>query len=421
MVSRVTTAPHSAHSKAPRTFEPSNPETSPARPDAEALAAFARELDALRAELEANLGPEDFAHLKRMERWGRGCTLAGYATAWIAPNPLSAALLALGSSARWTIMAHHVTHGALDKIAGVPERYTSRGFAKGARRLLDWLDWIDPEAWCHEHNVLHHYRTGETADPDLVEDNVQWLRAMNAPDWMRDLLAGALAATWKLSYYAPNTFNVLLRHHEKRAGTRAEGAPAPWYLSLFLPTSRDALRFWARCVAPYPLVRFGLIPAGFLALGPLASANVLANTLGAELLTQLHTFAIIVPNHVGDDVLRFDDRPTGRAEFYWRQIRGSVNFATGDDRIDFLQGFLNYQIEHHLWPDLPPRKYQQAQPRVRAICEKYGVPYVQQGLTSRLAQLRDVILGRRTMTHAEPARPPTASAPAPSTRAETLS
>ena len=47
-------------------------------------AAFARDLSALRAEIEPEIGEADFRHLRKMERWGRLCTAAGYATAWIA-------------------------------------------------------------------------------------------------------------------------------------------------------------------------------------------------------------------------------------------------------------------------------------------------------------------------------------------------
>jgi hypothetical protein len=43
--------------------------------------AFAAEIAALRRELVADLGPADRAHLLKMERWGRGCTLLGYACA----------------------------------------------------------------------------------------------------------------------------------------------------------------------------------------------------------------------------------------------------------------------------------------------------------------------------------------------------
>lgn len=82
-------------------------------------AAFARDVAALRADLTAAIGPEDLAHLKKLERWGRLCSALGYATAWIAPNPLSALLIAHGNTVRWTIVMHHVGHGAYDRVPGV--------------------------------------------------------------------------------------------------------------------------------------------------------------------------------------------------------------------------------------------------------------------------------------------------------------
>jgi hypothetical protein len=60
----------------------------------------------LRKELLADVGPADLAHGQRLARWGRACTALGYATAWIAPNPVSALLLALGNFARWTLVTH---------------------------------------------------------------------------------------------------------------------------------------------------------------------------------------------------------------------------------------------------------------------------------------------------------------------------
>jgi len=39
---------------------------------------------------------------------------------------------------------------------------------------------------------------------------------------------------------------------------------------------------------------------------------------------------------------------------------------------DFLHGWLNYQIEHHVWPSLSALSYQRAQPELKSICEKYG-------------------------------------------------
>lgn len=366
--------------------------------------AFARDIDALRAEAEKDLSPEDHAHLRKLARWGRMCTAAGYATAWIAPNAVSATLISTGSMARWTIVAHHTMHKALDRIEGVPDEETSRGFAKGNRRLADWFDWLLPEAWDYEHNVLHHFRTSELADPDLVEENVLDLRNSSLPRAAKYAAVAFYALTWKWSYYAPNTFQIVKRSERRRASKEKPADPSTHdargperYLSTFNPLTEEGREFLRKCIAPYGAIRFVAIPAAFLALGPWAAASVLANSLAAEAMTNVHTFVIIATNHAGDDLYRFDTQGRGRGEYYLRQILSSVNFRTGGDLNDFLHGFLNYQIEHHLFPDLPPRQYQKLAPKVKAVCEKHGVPYVQESVWKRVGQLVDVIVGKRTM------------------------
>ncbi|MBX3250774.1 MAG: fatty acid desaturase [Myxococcales bacterium] len=369
--------------------------------------AFAAALDALRRELVRSLGPEDFAHLRRIARVGRASSALGYATAWIAPNPLSALLLAFGSSTRWAIVMHHVSHRGLDRVAAAPPEWKKASFAQGARRFVDWLDWISPEAWDFEHNRLHHYHTGEVLDPDLVEHNVQRLRDAEIPTALKHAAIAFYALTWKLSYYAPSTFQTLKRAERLKAARRPIDAETMdnsevSYHVIFDPRTEEGREFWKTCVLPYGLARFVIAPGLFLPLGPIAAANVAINSVLAELLTNLHTFAIIVPNHVGDDVHRFAGPTSDRPEFYVRQILGSVNFPTGGVVNDVLHGFLNYQIEHHLWPDLPPAAYVRAAPRVKALCEEHGVPYVQQSVWRRLKQTVDVMVGKRSMRRSRP-------------------
>ncbi len=371
------------------------------------LAAFAQDIDALRAELTSKLGPEDLAHFEKMVRWGRTATALGYATAWIAPNPISTTLLAIGSSARWTIVMHHVSHRGMDQVPGVPERWTSKRFARGGlrRRVLDWLDWVEPEAWNLEHNVLHHYRTGELADPDLVEVHMEMLRDAKWPEPVKLAIVAFFMMTWRYTYYAPNTFQVLAATKRKghaRLSPEKVGEAEPIetrMLSAFDVRTEEGRAFF-KSIAPYIAARFVAGPLAFLPLGPGAVASVAANTVMAEALSNLHTFCVITPNHAGDDVFRFEDRPVGRAELYARQVMGSVDFTGGSDVADFFQGFLNYQIEHHLFPDLPPKKLQEAQPRVEAICKKHGVPYVREPVGKRVKQLVEVMIGRRSMKRA---------------------
>ena len=162
--------------------------------------------------------------------------------------------------------------------------------------------------------------------------------------------------------------------------------------------TEEGREFWRRCVLPYGAIRFALIPGLFLPVGRFAAVNVFLNSVLAEAITNLHSFLIIATNHAGDDVHRYDTRARNRAEFYLRQVMGSVNLTGGgDDLGDFLLGYLNYQIEHHLFPDLPPLKYREVQPQVKAICERYGVAYVEGSLFQRARKLFRMMSGYTSM------------------------
>ena len=163
------------------------------------------------------------------------------------------------------------------------------------------------------------------------------------------------------------------------------------------PRSPIGRRLWGRSLLPYALWQFVLAPSLFLPLGPLAVGSAAANSALAELITNLHTFLIIVTNHAGDDLAAFDGPPVDRADFVRRQVTGSVDCRTGGDPNDFLHGWLNYQIEHHVWPDLTMLQYRKVQPRLKALCAEHGVPYAQESVWRRLRRTTDIMTGRTSM------------------------
>jgi fatty acid desaturase len=59
--------------------------------------------------------------------------------------------------------------------------------------------------------------------------------------------------------------------------------------------------------------------------------------------------------------------------------------------------WLNYQIEHHVWPKLTMLGYQRVQPKLKALCDTYGVPYIQQSVWTRLRRTFEVMLGDNAM------------------------
>jgi len=339
---------------------------------------------------------EDFKHLRKLEIWGRLSSLFGYATAWIIPfNIFSAFLLSFGNITRWANIAHPILHGGYDKIEGVPKRYKRKHFAKYGRRYLDWIDWIEPSAWDFEHNKMHHYHLGEESDPDNVERNVYWLQNMKIPMFMKYAIVILFSFVWKLAYYAPNTLRLLINQEKKRKGQKEDLSMLT--KETFSPFGEKGWRLWSESYLPYFIFNFGIKPLPFLFLGTEAYVNGLITFIIAELITNFHSFLVIVPNHSAKDIFCFDTPHKSQGEFYYRQVMGSVNYKTGGDFNDAMHGWLNYQIEHHLFPNLPLSQYQKLQPKIKEFCENNHIPYREDSVWKRLKMSMDLMVGKEKL------------------------
>ncbi|MEA2050031.1 MAG: fatty acid desaturase [Campylobacterota bacterium] len=343
---------------------------------------------------------EYFQHLLKLEKWGRLSTFGGFfLILLIAILPLSsisiffigfisASLIGIGNVSRWTNVAHPILHGAYDKVPNIPYRYTKEGFAKSSRRYIDWLDWIKPDAWVFEHNIMHHYHLGELDDPDNVEKNLEWLHEKKIPMFFKYATIYIFAAVWKLAYYAPNTLRILEnkdRRKQKIAETRE------YQIN---PFKRNGYLLWKDYILPYGILQFIIFPLLFFPFG--WNAVFLAATIVffGEVIANLHSFLVIVPNHSAEDIYQFSTPHKTQGEYYLRQIMGSVNYNTGSDSIDFLHGFLNYQVEHHLFPNMPHSFYQKMQPIVKDICKKHNLEYRQESVFKRIGMTIDLMVGK---------------------------
>eukprot|EP00606_Chrysophyceae_sp_TOSAG23-5_P000402 GSChrysophyteH2.ASY1.ANO1.868.1 assembled CDS len=359
------------------------------------VGAFKKDMDALKAELTKAQGPADVAQYSTVRLATEVFAVAG-TLAMLLPWQwmLAPLLLGIASTARWTMVGHHTLHGGYDFM----EQKSCNRFVFAAgpwRRLVDWFDWMLPEAWNVEHNHLHHYALNEPADPDLVEDNLRMMRNLPLPQAVKRPIVMLMAGIWKWWYYAPNTFKHLLK---KRYPKTEQGAGVWVLTSLWWENPVAFAHVVTEALLPYALFKFGVYPLPFLALGWAAYWNALACVLAADVVANVYSFVIIVTNHCGPDLYRFETPVTPYSgEFYVRAIVGSANFRTGTEAIDFSQGYLNYQIEHHCFPSLSMLSYRKAQPLVAALCAKHGVPYVQEHVFTRLGHLVDVMVGASDM------------------------
>jgi hypothetical protein len=304
-------------------------------------AAFTKEVNALGKELIQDTGDADVEHLYKIVNWRNIAALAGLSTVWLGPNPLTIAALSTWTYASWTMIAHHTCHGGYNRVdAG---RFKSRGFGLGlVNRVVDWLDWMQPEAWNIEHNRLHHYRLNEAKDPDLVQRNLDFVRDGKYPRFLKYAVVAFFLPIWKWFYYAPNTYKELKVNEWVKSGKELpkgfDPDEAVTVVSMLDPTRpwiREVVKpldFYTNVVGPMFFGRYVAIPALLAVINPALGMNALVNLVLAELLTNVHAFVTIVTNHSGEDMYTFDDavRPkTG--SFYVRQIIGSVNYDTGTE------------------------------------------------------------------------------------------
>ncbi|WP_461418132.1 fatty acid desaturase family protein, partial [Gordonia sp. GN26] len=110
--------------------------------------------------------------------------------------------------------------------------------------------------------------------------------------------------------------------------------------------------------------------------GPNFKHTLTAN-LTANLIRNLWAYVVIFCGHFPDGAEKFTveslENET-QGQWYLRQMLGTANFDAGP-AMAFLSGNLCYQIEHHLYPDLPSNRYADIAERVRALCDKYDLPY----------------------------------------------
>jgi fatty acid desaturase len=113
----------------------------------------------------------------------------------------------------------------------------------------------------------------------------------------------------------------------------------------------------------------GYVTALLLVLPPL---QAVAFALVQQGLFGLYLGCTFAPNHKGMPVVADGEE----LDFLRRQVLTSRN-VRGSRVVDFVLGGLNYQIEHHLFPNMPRPNLRRAQPLVRAFCSQHNIPYTE--------------------------------------------
>ena len=347
------------------------------------LDAFGEELDAIRARVQADIGPRDARYIRRVVagvRWtgvlGRAALFLGafvHATlvpAWI----VGTLLLALSKILENMELGHNVMHGQYDWMND----------PKLNGKTYEWDIVATGDNWRKTHNVQHHTYTNVRGMDDDIGYGL--LRIFPEQRWRPFyLMQPFIAVVFALLFQ----WGVALQ--DLRIGRWLAGRMKPGEL-------REAFQPVARKVGKQVLKDYIVFP---LLAGPFFLPVLLGN-LVANGIRNIWTYTVIFCGHFTANAEIFPKEVVqneSRGHWYLRQLRGSSNL-TGGKVMNVLTGNLSHQIEHHFYPDLPANRYGEIAVDVKRICERYGQHY---NTGSMPRQFGQVIW--RILRHALPSRP----------------
>ncbi|MES2258254.1 MAG: acyl-CoA desaturase [Pseudomonadota bacterium] len=339
------------------------------------IAAFGREIEAIRNEVMSSRGERDARYIYRLLKVQRSLALGGRLAIYASLALLPQWSHALASwSTFWPVLALGVLMLACAKILENMEIGHNVSHAQ-----WDWLrdpaiqsgswewDHVCPsDQWKHAHNVKHHTWTnvlGKDADVGgyglLRLFSVQRWKPFNLGNPVYAVLL-ALLFEWGIAIQELELGKIL-------SGRRSLADIRP----MWLRTRAKMLRQIRKDYLLFPLLA-----------GPFFLYVALANA-AAGMLRNLWTFLIIFCGHFPLGVHIFTKEEVEnetRAHWYLRQLLGSCNIG-GGRLFHVMSGNLSHQIEHHLFPDMPSNRYPEVAPRVRALCARYRLPYNTGSLT----------------------------------------
>jgi fatty acid desaturase len=315
------------------------------------LEEFAVALEAIRCDIESSRGSDDRAYIKRTIAFQRalevtarlviGCGRGRFGWA------VGTAALAAAKCIENMELGHNISHGQWDWMND-PEIHST---------TWEWDMAGLSSHWQNSHNYRHHVFANVVGVDDDLGFGI--LRVTRDEEWqpsalMQPLRAGLLALLFEWGV----ALHCLYSAQERETTSAGKDA------------HRTAL---IRKIARQVGKDYVLFPAlsrrrWWRTLG----ANVVANGL-----RNVWAYVVIVCGHFTDGAEKFTPsvlEGETKPEWYLRQMLGTANFRAGPV-MAFMSGNLCYQIEHHMFPDLPSNRYPEIAERVRALCATYDLPY----------------------------------------------
>jgi linoleoyl-CoA desaturase len=309
--------------------------------------------DDLHEEVKSDLGESDARYIRSMitlhRRLGALSRLvlifSKYKPAWV----VGTAGLSVAKILENMEIGHNVLHGQWDWMND-PTIHSS---------TWDWDTASPAAAWKHSHNYVHHTFTNVIGKDNDVGYEIMRIDARQK---------------WRWPYLFQPIYNVLLMalfewgvalHDLDFDKIKSGEKPKKQVIDELKAIGVKARRQIVKDYVVYPALS-----------GKNYKSTMKANAL-ANVVRNVWSHAIIFCGHFPDQTYMFTQdevKDESRGQYYVRQLIGAANID-GGPFFHVMAGNLSFQVEHHLYPDMPSSRYQQIAPRVKEICEKYGLPY----------------------------------------------
>jgi fatty acid desaturase len=245
--------------------------------------------------------------------------------------------------------------GFLGHDAAHRQMFVSPGWnAWTARILAGAFAGLSFSWWRVKHNKHHKGPNKEGYDPDIAAGAVSF-----TPDIVnaRTGLSGWIVRRQGWLFFPLLTLEGINLHISSVRAAADKDSREPWRrVELLLVLAR---------LAVYVAVPLVFLPLGMAVAFFAIQMAVFGICLGAA----------FAPAHKGMPIIP----ATMKLDFLRRQVMVSRN-VRGNPAVDIAMGGLNYQIEHHLFPNMPRCNLKKAQKMVRTHCESQGISYMQVGL-----------------------------------------
>ncbi len=219
--------------------------------------------------------------------------------------------------------------------------------------------------WKIQHNVLHHSFTNiDGHDGDIDTGGILRLSPNSKQLWIHRLQAfyawflyGMMTINWA-------TFKDFLQFFDfRKRGLTVKG--------------RGEFSMQVTRMTIAKLLYWGVVLALPLWLNPAAWWVTLLFFLTMHFIAGVFSAIVFQSAHVVPDAEYPIAPEDGKVEVSWfvHQLRTTCNFSPKSRVFSWFVGGLNYQIEHHLFPNISHVHYRKLSKIVQATAKEYGIPY----------------------------------------------